>query len=205
MKKICLITFLIFILSITSSLLYSDNTNEDELNISYQENIEKIKDNIKFENEFYMPQTENIKNENGLFLIFDTYLDPYYIIHSDEIFCLSLEKSILQNYKDLKNLTKYAKNHPIFITIHSEILDYMSKLEVLNDNLENTEDYKLTPLDEKILKNETIIKKSIENKLSFEDKLYILKKSEILPQSINLEKYSKYKNYLDTIDYKIIN
>ena len=148
---------------------------------------------------------QNIQKNPGLFLIFDTFVDDYYLVQNYDINCLALEKSVLKNYHDMFVLEKYAKDLPIFITFYGPFLDYISNLKTLYSNLNTKPNYKMTAEELVISKNSLLAEKAIDNKLSQQDKIYILNKIQILPKNLKIDEYPKYKKLVGKIDYSLLN
>jgi hypothetical protein len=149
--------------------------------------------------------SQTTQKNHGLFFIFDTFIDDYYLVENYGISFLSLEKSILKNYHDISVMEKYSKDLPIFITFRAPMVDHLFNLKNLYFNIETKPNYKMTLIESELSKNSTIANKAIDGKLSQQDKIYIFNKLQILPKNFNLEQYPKYKKLISKIDYNLLN
>ncbi len=169
------------------------------IDLSFVKTENQITDGTKTDNDknttFF--QSENVQQANGLFFVYELFLDKNSFIKSDSINEMALEKSILKNYAYFEKLEKNLKNKPILLTFKPVFFEFLKAYDDFFANLRTAEKFFE-------LNNRIISEKAIDRKLETKDKIFILKAVKNLPADFVNEQV-ECKKLVDKINYEILN
>ncbi|MFC1485019.1 glucodextranase DOMON-like domain-containing protein [bacterium] len=174
------IIFQVFVFADISSMTFVNNGLDE-----FKGESQIINENLSAEDieaKHNLEFSDQEQYQYGILFIWETFLDPYYILGNNEGYPPAFEKSIMENYFYMKPLKEYASEYPITIAMKTPLLNF------INSYKEN--------------KFWEVCAKDIAN-LTIEDKTYIIDNFLTIPTDFPLNNYPRYKELLESLNYGV--